>query len=230
MSNSYNAGQQWNNPNQLNFNSLQLEQDFEFNGLSHDRQQQMLQQSYSATSYQYAQQQQQLPPAQHQQSSSLHGAFALSSDQQQSHSRSSSFGPTLAGQNHGAGRFGHGTYGSQNIPVTSNTNPAASYRTNQTTFNFPNSMQGIEAAHGRSNVTPSNYLTPSPAPIHQQFQQPSTSAQVQSSHSHYRTTLRDDQTNLPSAKRPREAFKDEQNDDMEEVTPADQKDANKAKL
>ncbi|KDR76303.1 hypothetical protein GALMADRAFT_67889 [Galerina marginata CBS 339.88] len=218
MSNSYNTGQQqWN---QNNFSSLQLEQEFEFDGLSGSindrRQQQVLQQGYgSADSYQYSQQQQHPPNP----PSSLHAAFALPQNSQPSHSRSSSFGANQSGQNSASGGYAHGVYGSRDATPPHGTS-SLPYR-----FNFnssvPMSMQNMDTNHIGG-------VTSSPGPIHETFGQTSTSSSKQP----YYLPKQESPSALPQAKRHHaQAFKDEFNDDPDsDLGQQDPKDANKSKL
>jgi len=227
MSSGYNS-QPWNQ-NQLNFGPLQLEQEFDFGDRQQQHQpqqpqvqpqQQHLQQNYgSPDPYAY---QQPLPSSTNpnQQSSSLHGAFGLAPNHQQSHSRNTSFGSTNAQQARGAD-LARTVYSS---PQAQGQVPAP-YRAN---FNFstaPAQMQGIDS--GRTPSLNSSFLSPSHRTLHETFPKPS----APNTHQSYNIPA-DDTASFPQHKRLRDdAFKDENNleDPDSEPGPSGEKDG-KSKL
>ncbi|KAH9481451.1 Transcriptional activator of proteases prtT [Psilocybe cubensis] len=238
MSNSYNMGQQWNQ-SQLNFSSLQLEQDYEFaanESRQQQQQQQMLhqqqQQAYaSSNAYhnQYSQQQQQQQQQQVQNpnahSSSLMGAFSNPLSQQHSHSRSSSFGAAQSGQNSMSGAYA-GLYGAQATGPPSNGANGPYRQPTSSAFTFsPPSGIPMSLQNNLSDVSQGgspSYLTSSPGPLHESFSPPSSSSQLQQTYFNANDT-----SGAPQPKRHHgSAFKDESaiEDPDSEVGQSDTKD------
>lgn len=218
MANHYTQNQQWNQ-NQMHFDHLRLDQDYEFND---PQQQQLDQQSFVPVdpAYQYAQQQ--LPPNPTPNSSSLHGAFAVPQNLQQGQGHPNSF--ATPGTQNVPGAFGHGAYGAQqNISTAPANRSAAPYRTAPTNFNF-SSVSAQMQENGPTNMT-STFLTTSPT---RQAHTQASSSTPQSSY----YQLPSDDRKLPQAKRHHgQAFKEDLNqEDQEGEAGQDPKDGQKSKL